>query len=267
MDPLLCCVMLSMSSNSISGIPNRSAPFPEATKNIHDFCIFLCFVVTLHTPKLGYAYFNIHSKFDIFVFGFFPAVHSSLPYRIKFWRFLITLHCGPWLSILYSASASFCLLPVSNFVRISDLTLLKLRDMIITASTCLSSSCSTSFTDLLLGFALAYLPCLCVFLHRPIKLYIFLDPPHVLPYDRHCLHWCIEPQYSHFDAFCLAGVLFYQYGLPLGLCFTFLTASKSLLSFRLSSIAFCDLWVSSLLIHDSTCLLVTSLISFIAVSS
>ena len=43
--------MLSMSSNLISGIPNRAYPFPGTTKNLHMGCLFLCLIYNLHIPK------------------------------------------------------------------------------------------------------------------------------------------------------------------------------------------------------------------------
>ena len=101
----------------------------------------------------------------------------------------------------------------SKFVNITDLILSKLKYMIFTESKLLScwscfisrgsSSCLTSWIDLLLLSGLWSCYCLCTDLHNALKWLVFLHLPRVLLFEGHCLWRCPVPQYLPFSThFC-----------------------------------------------------------------
>ena len=95
----------------------------------------------------------------------------------------------PPVSILYTISALFWLLLVSNFVTITDQMPLKLKDVIFTISICLPSS--VYLPDLSIVFHLMLwlgLLCASVFLHTALKWFTF----HILHMPS--LHWPLSGQ-------------------------------------------------------------------------
>ena len=52
---------LNLPSNLTSGIPSSSGPPPGTTKNLHSFYLFLCLMVTQHTP-----YWRMHVLLHMF---------------------------------------------------------------------------------------------------------------------------------------------------------------------------------------------------------
>ena len=90
----------------------------------------------------------------------------------------------------------------------------------------------------------------CLIICTYLKLFILPHPLHVLPCGRHCPAWYVDPEYLHFPCVSLHLLCLFCFA-SLVSCFflIYFIVSKSLLSFRFSSISFCDHGTSSLFAH------------------
>ena len=248
------------------------------------FLTVLSHILVLQRFCIIYLYFNVlllHFTSPIVIFVWLYVCLTwpfyicilllvpLLPEEIIFQIYVEAFNCHHGLCQLWIWSLLFCLLLVSNFVMMLDLVELKFQMCIYCNYVSIISSkfyqfsfvfCYTSYMGLLLciwGLS-AFNVLQCTFL-KWLSLQQLL---HVFQYAQHCLRGGSFHSFYIF-VLCLKGSGLVQLTFLCLFWFFlyFMIISKSLASFKLSSIAFCDHCASILLAQDRTCSYVTSLVS------